>query len=105
MSGETVKFAPPAFVDKMRQLLSEEYDWTEDIAQLKTPILIVVGDADSIRLAHAVEMFGLLGGGKNDGATGGRPQSRLAVVPDATHFTVLARSDLLLPVVLPFLDS
>jgi pimeloyl-ACP methyl ester carboxylesterase len=105
MSSGPALFPPPAFVDKMRQLLSEEYDWTEDVVQLKTPILIIVGDADSVRLAHAVEMFGLLGGGKHDGATGGRPPSRLAVIPDATHFTVLVRTDLLLPMVLPFLDS
>jgi pimeloyl-ACP methyl ester carboxylesterase len=105
MSGETVHFAPAAFVDKMRQLLSEEYDWTESVAQLKTPILIVAADADSIRPAHAVDMFGLLGGGKNDGAMGGRPQSQLAVIPDATHFTILTRTDLLLPIVVPFLDS
>jgi pimeloyl-ACP methyl ester carboxylesterase len=105
MSGETVKIAPAAFVIKMRQVLGEEYDWTEDVAQMKTPILIIVGDADSVRLSHAVEMFGLLGGGKHDGAMGGRPSSQLAVIPDATHFTVLAHTDLLLPIVVSFLGS
>jgi pimeloyl-ACP methyl ester carboxylesterase len=105
MTAGPALLAPATFVDKMRQLLSEEYDWTESVAQMKTPILIIVGDADSVRLAHAVEMFDLLGGGKNDGAMGGRPHSQLAVIPDATHFTVLARTDLLLPVVVSFLDS
>jgi pimeloyl-ACP methyl ester carboxylesterase len=54
----------PAFVGKMRQLLSEDYDWTQDVAALTAPVLIVVGDADGLRLAHAVEMFGLLGAAK-----------------------------------------
>src|SRR2546423_8583644 len=45
----------PTFVAKMRQLLGEDYDWTDAVASLKTPTLILVGDADSVRLAHAVE--------------------------------------------------
>ena len=54
----------PAFVAKMRQLLSEDYDWTEGVAALKMPTLIMVGDADGLRISHAVELFGLLGGGR-----------------------------------------
>jgi pimeloyl-ACP methyl ester carboxylesterase len=69
------------------------------------PTSIVLGDADSIRPAHALEMFGLLGGGKKDGALGGLPNSQLAVLPGTTHMNILARSDLLLPIVVPFLDS
>ena len=47
----------PNFVAKMRQLLSEDYDWTEGVAALKTPTLIIVGDADGLRLTHAVELY------------------------------------------------
>ena len=43
----------PTVVAKIRQLLSEDYDWAEGVAALKTPTLILVGDADSIRPAHA----------------------------------------------------
>src|SRR5690348_9459071 len=50
----------PVFVAKMRQLLSEEYDWTASVAALNNPVLVMVGDADSIRLLHAVEFFTLL---------------------------------------------
>ncbi|HWZ19541.1 MAG TPA: hypothetical protein VNW73_12160 [Ktedonobacteraceae bacterium] len=57
----------PTFVAKMRQLLSEDYDWTVGVAALKMPTLIMVGDADGLRISHAVEFFGLLGGGKADG--------------------------------------
>src|SRR6059058_5348797 len=46
----------PNFVAKMRQLLSEDYDWTEGVETLKTPVLIIVGDADGLRISHAVEL-------------------------------------------------
>jgi pimeloyl-ACP methyl ester carboxylesterase len=102
----------PTFVGKMRQLLSEDYDWTQDVAALKAPVLIVVGDADGLRLAHAVEMFGLLGGGKKDGDLAGLSSSRLAALPFTTHVGwappnrgVLTRADLLLPMITEFLDA
>lgn len=105
MNAEAVIVSPPTFVAKMRQLLTEDYDWAEDVSAMRVPTLIMIGDADSVRTAHAVEMFGLLGGGKTDGAMGGRPPSQLAVLPATTHFTILARTDLLLPIMAPFLDS
>ena len=45
----------------------------------------MVGDADGMSLAHAVEFFGLLGGGKGDGDMAGLPGSSLAVLPATTH--------------------
>jgi pimeloyl-ACP methyl ester carboxylesterase len=102
----------PAVVAKMRQLLSEDYDWTEPVAALKMPTLIVVGDADGLRLAHAVEFFGLLGGGKGDGDLSGLPPAQLAVLPATTHVGwappyhgIMARTELLLPILTEFLDA
>jgi pimeloyl-ACP methyl ester carboxylesterase len=102
----------PTFVAKMRQLLSEDYDWAEGVAALKTPILILVGDADGLRLAHAVEFFGLLGGGKADGDLAGLPPAQLAVLPGTTHVGwappyhgIMARTQLLLPILTEFFDS
>src|SRR5215471_9363197 len=51
----------PTFVDKMRRLLGEDYNWTNDVSSLKSPVLIVVGDADSLQVPHMVEFFSLLG--------------------------------------------
>ncbi len=42
----------PTFVAKMRHLLSEDYDWAEDVAALTTPTLILVGDADGLRIGN-----------------------------------------------------
>jgi len=102
----------PTFVDKMRQLLNEGYDWAEGVAALKTPTLILVGDADGLRLAHAVEFFGLLGGGKADGDMNGLPPAQLAVLPSTTHVGwappyhgIMTRTELLLPIITEFLDS
>jgi pimeloyl-ACP methyl ester carboxylesterase len=102
----------PTFVAKMRQLLSEDYDWTEGVAALKAPTLIIVGDADSLRLAHMVEFFGLLGGGKADGDMNGLPPSQFAVLPSTTHVGwappfhgIMNHTELLLPIITQFLDS
>lgn len=102
----------PTFVAKMRQLLSEDYDWAAGVAELKTPTLILVGDADGLRIAHAVEFFGLLGGGKADGDMSGLPAAGLAVLPATTHVGwappyhgIMTRTELLLPILTEFLDS
>ena len=102
----------PTFVAKMRQLLSEDYDWVEGVAALTTPTLILVGDADGLRLAHAVEFFGLLGGGKADGDMVGLPPASLAVLPATTHVGwappyhgIMTRTHLLLPILTEFFDS
>jgi pimeloyl-ACP methyl ester carboxylesterase len=95
----------PVLIAKVRELLGKDYDWSASIESIKAPTLIVVGDADSVRTAHAVELFGLLGGGKTDGAMGGVPSSQLAVLPGTTHFTIMSRTDLLRPIVSQFLDA
>lgn len=102
----------PTVVDKIRQLVTSDYDWEQEVAALKTPILIVVGDADGMSLAHAVEFFGLLGGGKGDGDMAGLPGSSLAVLPATTHggwappyHGIMTRIQLLLPILTEFLDA
>jgi pimeloyl-ACP methyl ester carboxylesterase len=102
----------PTVVAKVRQLVTSDYDWTEGVAALKTPILILVGDADGMRLAHAVEFFGLLGGGKADGDMAGLPPAQLAVLPATTHVGwappyhgIMTRTQLLLPILTEFLES
>lgn len=111
MHDEYLRISPqperwPLFVTKMRELLGTDSDWTEEVAAFKMPTLIVFGDADSISPAHIVKMFELLGGGKKDGGWGEIPHSpQLAILPGTTHFTVINRTDLLLPIVMPFLDK
>jgi pimeloyl-ACP methyl ester carboxylesterase len=76
----------------------------EVIRGIAAPALLVAGDADIVRPEHTAELYGLLGGGMAD-ARGNLPQSRMCVVPGASHVSVVSRTDVLLPVIPPFLDA
>ncbi len=96
----------PVLLGKLGDLLRQDYDWSSAAAALRSPVLIAVGDADSVRTAHAVEMFALLGGGQRDAGWdgSGRPSSRLAVLPGATHYDIFS-SPTLAEVAVAFLDA
>jgi pimeloyl-ACP methyl ester carboxylesterase len=102
----------PAVIAKMRELLTTDYDWSAQVAALTIPTLIVVGDADGLRLDHVVEFFGLLGGGTVDGDLRGMAASQLAVLPSTTHVGwappfhgMMSRTPLLVPILTEFLDA
>ena len=79
--------------------------WSDaDIEGIPAPTLITVGDCDAVRLDHALRFLRLRGGDVN-GDFSGVPASQLAVLPGTTHFFGLARTALVLDVVLPFLDA
>lgn len=95
----------PALHGKLGQLSRDFTGWAaDDLRALAAPTLAVVGDADAVHLEHAVELLRLRGGDVN-GDFAGVPASQLAVLPGTTHFGSLARADLLLPIVTPFLDA
>lgn len=90
---------------KLGKLLRQEYDWSEDVAAIKAPVMIIYADADAISTAHVLEFFGLLGGGKRDAGMDGslRPAGRLAILPGMTHYDVLTYPGLA-AIVQTFLD-
>jgi len=96
----------PVLLTKLGELLRQDYDWSKDVAAIKAPTLIVVEDADSVRTAHAVAFFELLGGGKVDAGWDGSGMSnaRLAILPATTHYNIYS-SPWLAAVVVPFLDA
>src|ERR1700740_2410729 len=53
----------PQFLDKMGKMMSEDYNWSAEIAELQMPVLLVFADNDSISQKHIAEFFALLGGG------------------------------------------
>jgi len=57
----------PQFLDKMGKMMSEDYDWSADIAKLPMPALLVFADNDSMSQKHVAEFFALLGGGVKAG--------------------------------------
>ncbi len=96
----------PVLLTRLGDLLRQDYDWSNEVAAIKAPTLIVVGDADSVRTAHAVAFFELLGGGKVDGGWDGSGMSnaRLAILPAMTHYNIYS-SPQLSAVVAAFLDA
>jgi hypothetical protein len=67
-------------------------------------MFFIFGDADGIRLEHVAEMFRLKGG-EVHGDLRPRSASRLAILPDATHVTLMQRMAAIVPMVNDFLDA
>jgi len=96
----------PVLLTKLGELVRKEYDWSRDISALKAPSLLVFGDQDAVRPAHAVQFFELLGGGQKDGGWDGSGASsaKLAILPGLTHYNIFS-SPALVSAVMPFLDA
>ncbi len=110
VESEYLRLAPnpedfATLVEKLVQLDLAVQDWSaESIQGITSPALVIVADSDQVRPEHAVELFRLLGGGV-PGDLVGLPNSQLAVIPGATHTTILMRVDLLNTMIVEFLDA
>ena len=99
---------PDGFPELARKLIALEHEpmaWGEDVKKLKTPILIIAGDADVSTLEHNVALFRLLGGGGMGDMGKPLPASRLAVLPATAHTAVITQPDLLHALIEPFLKG
>ncbi len=96
----------PVLVTQLTGLLKLDYDWTEEVRALRTPVLVVVGDADGLPPRHAVELFELLGGGARDAGwdRSGMTRHALAILPRVTHYDINV-SPALAACVATFLDE
>jgi pimeloyl-ACP methyl ester carboxylesterase len=95
----------PKFVKHMVDSMGKEPDL--EAAQIKAttaPMLFIFGDADGIRLDHVAEMFRLKGG-ETHGDMGPRTSSRLAILPNVTHVTLMQRAQIIVPMINDFLDA
>lgn len=95
----------PALVEKLIQLEKEPMAWDEEIRALRTPVLIIAGDADVATLEHSVAMFRLLGGGVMGDMGQPLPASRMAILPATSHTAVIGQVDLLYALIEPFLNG
>lgn len=110
LPAEYRKLAPnpdgfPELARKLIQLEKEPMAWESEVKALKTPVLIISGDADVATLEHTVKLFRLLGGGAFGDMGKPLPASRLAVLPATSHTAVVTQSDLLLALIEPFLKG
>ena len=96
----------PVLVRQLAEALKIDYDWSADIPGLSMPVMLVVGDADGIPPSHAVEFFGLLGGGTRDANwdRSGMTHHRLAILPGLTHYDI-NMAPALSAAVIPFLKG
>lgn len=93
------------FIERMVAANNNGIDLTADQLQATTaPMFFIHGDADGIRLDHVAEMFRLKGG-EVHGDMRPRSASRLAVLPNTTHVTLMDRMSTIVPMVNDFLDA
>ncbi len=70
----------------------------------RAPMFFIHGDADGVWLEHISEMFRLKGD-EIFGDMRPRPASRLAVLPNTTHVTLMERMPVIVPMVNDFFDA
>jgi pimeloyl-ACP methyl ester carboxylesterase len=95
----------PALVKKLIALEHEPISWGEDVKRVKTPVLIIAGDADGYTLEHIVSLFRLLGGGVMGDLGKPLAASRLAILPATSHTAVITQVDALIGFIEPFLKG
>jgi pimeloyl-ACP methyl ester carboxylesterase len=110
LAADYRKLAPnpngfPELVRKLIALEKEPMAWEAEVKALKTPVLIITGDADVVTLEHSVSLFRLLGGGVAGDMGKPLAASRLAVLPATAHTAVITQPDLLHAFIEPFLQG
>ena len=95
----------PKFVRHLQQAVVTPHDFGADkLKATQAPFFFIHGDADGVRVDHIAEMFRLKGGDVM-GDLGPRSTSRLAILPNTTHVTLMQRTDVIAPMIADFLDQ
>jgi pimeloyl-ACP methyl ester carboxylesterase len=94
-----------AFLDKYMKFDQQDFDLgAENIRKIKSPVLLIMGDNDGVDMSYKAELYKLCGGDVFADMQG-LPQSQLAIIPGATHVTLMMQTDKLVPVIMPFLNG
>jgi hypothetical protein len=97
------KFAD--LVNHIKAMASRPFDFGADnLKATKAPMFFIHGDADGVRLDYIAETFRLKGG-EVHGDMRPRSASRLAILPDTTHVTLINRMTTIVPMINDFLDA
>jgi pimeloyl-ACP methyl ester carboxylesterase len=95
----------PKFVKRVIAMVLKPYDFGADKLKATTaPMFFIHGDADGVRLAHISEMFRLKGD-EIHGDLRPRSASRLAILPNTTHVTLMERMPVIVPMAHDFFDT
>jgi pimeloyl-ACP methyl ester carboxylesterase len=95
----------PKFVKRVVAMVLKPYDFGADkLRATKAPMFFIHGDADGVRLDHISEMFRLKGD-EIHGDLRPRSASRLTIVPNTTHVTLMERMPVIVPMMNDFFDA
>ena len=96
----------PEFFAHIKAAAMRPYDFGADnLKATKAPFFFINGDADGVRMEHIAEMYRLKGGGNIHGDMQPRSESRLAIIPNTTHVTLMNRMTTIVPIINDFLDA
>jgi pimeloyl-ACP methyl ester carboxylesterase len=110
MEAEYKRLSPmpdkfPDFVNHIKATALRPYDFGADkLKATKAPMFFIHGDADGVRLDHIAEMYRLKGGDLH-GDMQPHPESRLAILPNTTHVTLMNQMTTIVPMINDFLDA
>ena len=94
-----------SFIKRAIAMDVKPYDLgAEKLRATEAPMFFIHGDADGVRLEHIAEMFRLKGG-EIFGDMRPRSASRLAILPNTTHVTLMEKVDTIVPMINDFLDA
>ena len=111
MEAEYQRLSPtpdkfPDFVKHVVAMAGKPYDFGADkFRASKAPIFFIHGDADGVQFEHISEMYRLKGGGNIHGDMQPRVDSRLAILPDTTHVSLMNRMSTIVPMINDFLKA
>ena len=100
-----VKGSFPDFFAHIKAAAMRPYDFGADnLKATRASFFFIHGDADGVRLDHIAEMYRLKGGDLH-GDMHPHPESRLAILPNTTHVTLMERMTTIVPMINDFLDA
>lgn len=96
----------PEFFSHIKAAAMRPWDFgAEKFKATKAPFFFIHGDADGVRMEHIAEMYRLKGGGNSHADMMPRTDSRLAIIPNATHVTLMNRVAVMVPMINDFLNA
>lgn len=94
----------PKFFNHIKATAMRPFDFADKLKATKAPMFFIHGDADGVRLDHIAEMYRLKGGDIH-GDMRPHPESRLAILPNTTHVTLMNRMSVIVPMINDFLSA
>lgn len=109
MKAEYDRIAPNpkhwrSFVKKLTDFGNTDFNLGEEnIKNMKSPVLLIMGDNDGVDPDHIIQIYRLLGGSVFADMAG-LPKSQLAILPGKTHVSLMEETQPMADMINAFLD-